>query len=158
MLVKIKVEALPLHFIVLGGFLVAYTAVDLMLTHFVILNSVLFLLGIILLTTRQRLDIDLSEKMYSEYYWVLGMKFSNDSAAFQEIKSAVCVTGNYSQEYGKYNRRFISGTMYMGYIELTDQEKLYVGQNKNKQAMLKKITRIADQLKVPVDASAIAKD
>ena len=158
MRVKIKVEALPIHFLVLGGLLVAYTTVDLIISQFNIINAFLFLFGIVLLTSRQMLDINLSEKRYSEYYWVLGMTLSNYSEGYQEMLAVICTTGNYSQEYGKYNRWFISGIMYKGYIELKDQEKLFVGQSKSKQAMMKKITKIGAQLKIPVEDRSTKED
>ena len=151
MSVKIKVEALPLHFLVLGGFLILYCIFSLITSQAVILNSVLLLLAIILLTSQQRIEINTDNKTYSEFYWVLGMKLSNYVNSYSEIISVECSAANYSQEYGKYNRRFISGIMFKGYIELKEQEKLYIGQNKNKTAMLKKLTKIASQLQVPLE-------
>ena len=151
MSVKIKVEALPLHFLVLGGFLILYSIFSLITSQAVIFNSVLLLLAIILLTSQQRLEINTEEKTYSEFYWVLGMKLSNYVNTYSEIISVECSAANYSQEYGKYNRMFISGIMFKGYIELKEQEKLYIGQNKNKTAMLKKLTKIGSQLQVPFE-------
>lgn len=104
-----------------------------------------------MLTSHQGLTINTDNKKYSEYYWVLGMKLSNFSEQYEEIISLECTPANYSQQYGKYNRRFISGTMYKGYIDLKDQDKLYVGQNKSKRAMMRKLTRICTKLEVPVN-------
>ena len=104
-----------------------------------------------MLTSPHGLTINTDQQKYSEYYWVLGMKLSNYTDQYEEITLIACTSGNYSQQYGKYNRRFISGIMYKGYIELKDQDKLYVGQNKSKQAMLKKLATISKQLKVPVE-------
>ena len=151
MSVKIKVEALPLHFLVLGGFLILYSVFNFITAQGVILNLVLLLLAIILLTSQQRLEINTANNSYSEFYWVLGMKLSNNVVSYSEIISVECTAANYSQEYGKYNRRFISGIMFKGYIELKEQEKLYIGQNKNKTAMLKKLTKIGSQLQVPLE-------
>jgi len=151
MIVKIKVEHLPLHFLVLGGLLDLYATFNFITVQSVILNSILLLIGFLLLTSHQRLDINLTKKIYYEYYWLLGMKLSNYSAPYQELTAVLCTVGNYSQQYGKYNRRFISGTMYKGYIGLKDQEPLYVGQNKSKRAMMKKLMKISKQLEVPVE-------
>jgi hypothetical protein len=150
MKIKIKVEALPLHFLILGGFFILYAIYNLLIWQAVILNSVLLIIGILMLTSHQSLLINTENKAYSEYYWVLGIKINNYSEQYEEITSLECSESNYSQQYGKYNRRFISGTMYKGYIELKDQEKLFVGQNKSKGAMLKRLTKISGQLKVNV--------
>ena len=155
MRIKIKVESLPLHFLILGGFLMSYSILNLLAWQYVLLNLVIFVVGILMLTSHQGLSIDTDKKVYNEYYWVLGMKLSNYSEQYQKITSLACTTGNYSQEYGKYNRRFISGTMYKGYIELKDQDHLFIGQNKSKQAMMKKLTKISAQLKVPVEDKII---
>jgi hypothetical protein len=148
--IKIKVEALPLHFIILGGFLIIYAILNLVTGQYVILSSVLFVLGVFMLTSHQGLSINTDKKMYSEYYWVLGMRLSNYTEQYEEITLITCTSGNYSQQYGKYNRRFISGIMYKGYIELKDQDKLYVGQNKNKHVLMKKLSKISKQLEVAV--------
>ena len=151
MKIKITVEHLPLHFIILAGFLVLYSVFHLITWQSVILNSVLFVIGVLMLTTHQALLINTDKKEYSEYYWMLGIKLNKFTERYQEITSVLCTTGNYSQQYGKYNRRFISGILYKGYIELRDQDKLYVGQNKSKRAMMKKLTTLSAKLEVAVN-------
>ena len=149
--IKIKVETLPLHFLILGGFLILYALFNLVAGYYIILHSIILILGILLLTSHQGLSIKTDERIYSEYYWVFGMKLSNYSEPYKEIISLACTTGRYSQEYGKYNRRFISGTMFLGYIELKDQEPIFIGQNKSKSALMNKLRNISHQLKVPVE-------
>jgi hypothetical protein len=149
--IKIKVEALPLHFIILGGFLIIYAILNLATGQYIILSTVLIVVGVLMLTSHQGLLINTDKKIYSEYYWVLGMKLSNYSELYEEIISLECIKGNYSQQYGKYNRRFISGTMYKGYIELSNQDDLFVGQNKSRRAMIKKLTKISVKLQVPLE-------
>ena len=151
MKIKIAVERLPLHFLILAGFLVLYAVFHLITWQSVILNSVLFVVGAIMLTTHQALLINTDRKEYSEYYWILGIKLNSFTERYQEITSVHCTAGNYSQQYGKYNRRFISGTIYKGHIELSNQDSLFVGQNKSKSAMIKKLTKISAKLKVPVE-------
>ena len=41
--------------------------------------------------------------------------------------------------------------MFNGYIELKDQENLYIGQNKSKQSLLNRLEKIGAQLNVPVE-------
>ena len=149
--IKIKVETLPLHFVILGGFLIIYAILHLATGQYIILSTVLFVVGVLMLTSHQRLLINTDEKMYGEYYWVLGMRFSNYTEQYEEITVIACTSGNYSQQYGKYNRRFINGIMYKGYIELKDQDKLFLGQNKSKHALMKKLSKISQQLEVAVE-------
>ena len=151
MKIKITVERLPLHFIILAGFLVLYSVFHLITWQSMILNSVLFVIGVLMLTTHQSLLINTDKKEYNEYYWMLGIKLNKFTERYQEITSVHCTTGNYSQQYGKYNRRFISGIMFKGYIELRDQDKLYVGQNKSERAMMKKLTTLSAKLEVAVN-------
>ena len=149
--IKIKVEALPLHFLILGGFLILYAIFNLATGQYVILSSVILVVGALMLTSHQGLTINTDQQKYSEYYWVLGMKLSNFSDQYEEITVIACTSGNYSQQYGKYNRRFINGIMYKGYIELKDQDKLFLGQNKSKHALMKKLSKISRQLEVAVE-------
>ena len=149
--IKIKVESLPLHFVLLGAAMIIFAMFDWLASQSYIFDVVLLILGVLLLTSHQRLVIDIKGKKYFEFYWVVGLKMSNSENSFQEITSVFCESGKYSQEYGKYNRRFISGTMFNGYIELKDQENLYIGQNKSKQSLLNRLEKIGAQLNVPVE-------
>jgi len=149
--IKIKVESFPLHFIVLGGILLVYSIFDLIAGQSYILDTILVILGVLLITSHQRVVIDLKNKKYSEFYWVLGLKMSNYEQSYQQITSLVCATGKYSQQYGKYNRRFISGTMYSGYIELKDQENIFIGQHKSKASLMKKLAKIGSQLNITIE-------
>lgn len=147
---KIKVEALPLHFLLLGGFLILYGALNLMAWQALVLNSILLITGILLLTSHQALSINSDKMEYSEFYWVLGLKLNNYTESYSEIISLTCTTGMYSQQYGKYNRRFIQGTMFKGFIELSNQEKLFIGQNKSKKALMLKLNKISAKLELPI--------
>ena len=147
---KIKVEALPLHFLLLGGFLILYGALNLMAWQAVVFNSFLLIAGILLLTSHQALSIDTDKMEYSEFYWILGLKLNNYTESYRKIISLTCSTGMYSQQYGKYNRRFIQGTMFKGFIELSNQGKLFIGQNKSKKALMLKLNKISDKLEVPI--------
>lgn len=140
-----------MHFLILGGFLILYTLLNLAAQQAVILNSVLLLVGILMLTTYQALIINPDKKVYIQYYWVLGIKLNNYTEEYQHVTSVVCKTSNYSQQYGKYNRWFISGIMYKGHITLENQNSIYIGQNKSKKLMLKKLAKISDQLNVPIE-------
>ena len=151
MKIKIKVESLPLHFVLLGAAMVIFAMFDWLASQSYIFDVILFILGVLLLTSHQRLVVDMKSKKYFEFYWVLGLKMSNSENSFQEITSVFCDSGKYSQEYGKYNRWFISGTIYNGYIELKDQDNLYIGQNKNKQSLLNRLEKIGTQLNVAVE-------
>jgi hypothetical protein len=149
--IKIIVERLPLHFIVLGILLISFSIFDSLSTQSYILDAILLVLGVLLLTSKQVLEIDTKNKQYSEYYWVLGLKMNNSSKSFKEIISIFSTSVNYSQQYGKYNRRYISGKLFKGFIELKSQDNLFIGQNKKKEALLKKITILSKDLQIPVE-------
>jgi hypothetical protein len=151
MKIKIRVESLPLHFVLLGVAMVIFAMFDWLSSQSYIFDIVLLILGVLLTTSHQKLVIDKEGKKYNEFYWVLGLKVKKYEESFQEITSVFCESGKYSQQYGKYNRRFINGTMYNGYIELKDQENLYIGQNKRKQSLLNRLEKIGAQLNVAVE-------
>jgi hypothetical protein len=151
MKIKIRVESLPLHFVLLGVAMIIFAMFDWLSSLSYIFDTVLLIFGVLLTTSHQKLVIDKKAKNYNEFYWVLGLKVKNNQESFHEITSVFCESGKYSQQYGKYNRRFISGTMYNGYIELKDQENLYIGQNKRKQSLLNRLEKIGAQLNVAVE-------
>ena len=146
---QIKIESLPLHFLVLGWFLILFNGVNLYINTDIMFNLILLVVGVLLVASQQRVELDLDKKLYSEYYWVLGLRLSPDTEEYSEMLEVILTEGNYSQEYGKYNRRFISGTIFKGYIVLKDQEHIFIGQNKSRKAMERKIIKLADKLKLP---------
>ncbi|MEN8248420.1 MAG: hypothetical protein ABFS32_05775 [Bacteroidota bacterium] len=151
MSIKINVENLPLSLRLLGIALFLLGMLDLYVSESYMLDIALLLIGLTLATTHQRLDINLNTKQYQSYYWILGLKFQNEKFEYQEINSIMCVQGKYNQEYGFYPRMKIKGTMFRGYIKLTDQESLFVGQNKKKEALMKKLEKLGQQMNITVE-------
>lgn len=151
-MVRINIENLPLTFRFLGLVMLVYGGLDLYIAQKYLLDIILLVVGLILVFTHQRLDINLKKKVYQSYYWILGLKMQNETVPFDGVSSVICSQGSYSAAYGKVQRIHIKGIMYKGYIQLTDDdEPLFAGQNRNKNSLLRKMTKISDQLQVPLE-------
>ena len=140
--VKITVERMPVHILVAGFIFTIYGLSEMFLSDLKWVYALVFVLGLIMLTSRQMVNIDHVNKTYSEYKWVLGFKFENYTASFEHISSLSIKGGNYSQQYGMYVRRFISGVIYKMYLDLPGDDPLFLGQSKS----LKKIRDRAEKL------------
>ena len=103
-----------------------------------------------MLTSWQEIIIDTKSQSIHEFNRVCGFRLKENSNIYTTISSIHCKEANYSQEYGKYNRWFLSGTLFRGYLELDGQENLYLGENKIKKQMMKKLEKLANKLGVPV--------
>jgi hypothetical protein len=105
--VKIK-NYLPLFFIVLGvGLMVGGLYGILERT---LLAIGLFLTGLVLTTTQDRLEINLDEKYYREYIWTLGLKWG-EKIKFNQIQYFYLTKSKKSQVYGQtYKNHYVTKT------------------------------------------------
>ena len=150
MKVRINVEMLPLHFVILGVFLVLFNSFELYAMGFSWFSAILLFIGIIMSTTQQQVLINTGSKKFEQFYWVLGMKLSNYSVEYSEIVDVYYVDAKYSQQYGKYNRWFISGVLYKGFIKLRDHDNIYIGKSKSIAGISRRLNKIAKKLNVEV--------
>jgi hypothetical protein len=150
MKIKITVEWLPIHILVGGFIFTIYGLGGVFLGSYKWAYALVFILGLIMLTSRHMVVINQDNKTYSDFYWVLGMKVQNYSTGFEQIKSLTITAGQYSQQYGMYVRRHISGTIYKMYLDFANQESLYIGQSKSDSSIRKKAANIANSLNLQV--------
>jgi hypothetical protein len=140
---KIK-NYLPLFFIVLGiGLMVGglYSILERTL-----LAIGLFLIGLILTTTQDRLEINFDEKYYREYIWTLGLKWG-EKIKFNQIQYFYVTKSNKSQVYGQtYKNHYVTGTHFNGYIKFSEDEKILVADGSSKDWVLKRLKKINSKL------------
>jgi hypothetical protein len=144
---KIK-NYLPLFFIVLGvGLMVGglYSILERTL-----LAIGLFLIGLILTTTQDRLEINFDEKYYREYIWTLGLKWGV-KIKFNQIQYFYLTKSKKSQVYGQtYKNHYVTGSHFNGYIKFSDNEKILVADSSSKDWVLKRLKRINSKLGLEV--------
>ena len=127
----------PFHFIALGAALMALVVIVNPL-----LSVGLFIIGLLFTSTHYRLMLDTKTKKYKEYLFILGYKRGKEQP-FQDIEYIFINKNRSESEYGFANRMYVSGSLYMGYIKLSNGEKLFIGEHKRENKLLKKASKIS---------------
>jgi hypothetical protein len=135
---NIKVDNyLPIQFTVLGVGLCIFGVLYLFSNLFVGLGSVL--VGVVFSTTHYRLEVSRNKKFYHEYVWFLGLKVG-PKIKFSSIEYWYITKSKQTQEYGpQYTRWSSTSTRYNGYLKFSEKEKIYIGDSRGKDLLLKKI-------------------
>lgn len=140
-------HAFPFHFIALGAGLII-TAMLVMLNN-QWLAVPLFILGILLTSTHYRLAIDKKNKTYKEYLWILGFK-KGDELPFEGLDLIYINQVEMASGYGFVTRINISSTYYKVYIELLNDESIFIGESKHEEKVIQKAQRLAHALKLEI--------
>ena len=150
MKIKITVEWMPIHILVGGFIFTVYGLGGVFLGGYKWAYALVFILGIVMVSSRHMVVIDKANNTYSDFYWVLGMKVQNYTASFSQLLSLTVTSGIYTQQYGMYVRRHISGTIYKMYIDLPDDEPIYIGQDKSLSKIRQRAEKLAQDLDLEV--------
>ena len=109
-------------------------------TSDLILGVALFIIGLILATTRYGLKIDIEETSYTVYVWLLGFKLGK-SEKFHHIEkfyiNPVTETASISNYSGA--RKDYSKKVYKAYMLLDNEEKIHVDTHKKEAKLVKKV-------------------
>ncbi len=109
---KITVEWMPIHILVGGIIFTIYGLGGVFIGAYKWAYTLVFILGLVMLTSRHLVVLNTDKHSYSDFYWVLGLKVQNYTAPYKEISSLSITAGNYTQQYGMYVRRHISGVVH----------------------------------------------
>lgn len=108
-----------------------------------LLLGISIILILICLTTQYRVDVNLNEKWFKEYVWILGMK-NGDVVKFSEIDYLFINKGKVSQTSGS---RIQSTTVvkdeYRGFIKFDGNEKIHILTSSNHDELIKEMTGVA---------------
>ena len=151
MKIKITVEYMPVHILVGGIILSIYGLGGVFIGEYKWAYALVFILGLLMLTSRHMVIVNTANKFYSDFYWVLGIKVQNYTATWNKIQFITLTSGQYSQQYGMYVRRFISGTIYKMYLVLDENGPVYIGQSKSDSKIRSRAKKIADELGVDIN-------
>jgi hypothetical protein len=106
----------------------------------------LIVMGVVLSTMQNRLALNLKEKSYREYVWILGIKLGG-KIKFEEIQYFYITKSKVSQVYGQtYKNHYVTVTRFNGYLKFSDDEKIAVGNSASKDSLLKKIKKVNEDL------------
>jgi hypothetical protein len=144
---KIK-NYLPLFFMILGVGLMVGGLYSILEKTF--LSIGLLLIGLVLVTTQCRLQINFDEKYYREYVWTLGLKWG-EKIKFNQIQYIYLTKTKKHQVYGQtYKNHYVTGTHFNGYIKFSDNEKILVADGSSKNWVLKRLKKINSKLGLEV--------
>lgn len=109
----------------------------------------LILLGILILSTHYRLAVDLEQKTYREYLWILGMK-QGEVTPFEDLQEIRVRLITQKITYGVVSRVNGRKQVYTADLILDNQENLYLGEHSNEQKLMKKLDKVKEQLSIPI--------
>ncbi|MFN6946971.1 MAG: hypothetical protein ACK4ND_18655 [Cytophagaceae bacterium] len=117
-----------------------------------IFGFLLSLLGVVFLTTFYVKEINLKEKAYKDYFFILGLQLQKKSWKFDSVDRMIVTRNNYSRVI---NTRFSSRTVYWseftGSLIFVPHRKLKLITRNNKKDLLKDLKEFAHFLEIDVE-------
>ncbi|SHJ67133.1 hypothetical protein SAMN04488028_101856 [Reichenbachiella agariperforans] len=143
-LIKIKSDNLfPAHFQILGGLLL-FMAV-LLLFGAVYWSPILLLIGGVILTTHSGVEFDTASRRYRNFHSVFYIKFGEWIKYDRAVK--IYINRLQTSQY-IYTRVNVGSTIrkesYAAYLKLSDDTKLYLSSNEDKDNLKIKIVPVAE--------------
>jgi hypothetical protein len=116
----------------------------------VLVALALIIVGLVIITTHYRLQVDLDNKTYHDYLWIAGFK-NGEKGVFHQIEYLFI---NKSKVKETMQLRVASSAIqrevFNGYLKFSEQDKVHLLTLDSKESLIKKIKGIASQLKVDV--------
>ncbi len=138
----------PGTFIFLGGLLVIGGLIA--LTKILALGLVLLLVAAFLFTTTYGITIDLGQKRYHDYLWMLGFK-KGEWRSFEKVEYFFIKKRNASQTmHMKSITNTVHKPVYDGYLRFSEDNKVFIATFEDKAKLIAKLKPLADQLGVDV--------
>ncbi|MEQ9301869.1 MAG: hypothetical protein RIF33_25035 [Cyclobacteriaceae bacterium] len=138
----------PGTFIFLGALLFVCGLVA--LTKSVALGLLLFLISAFLLTTTYGMTIDMEQKRYHDYLWMLGYK-KGKWHSFERVDYFFIKKRNASQTmHMKSITNTVHKPVYDGYLRFSEEDKVFIATYEKKSKLLAKLKRMAKQLEVEI--------
>jgi len=154
-MINIKQEAyLPLSFRMGGYFLVILGLLRLVSTIVIdfslmaaLLGLVLILVGAILITAHYRLEINVSDRTYHDYVWLLSAKTGSVTSFSYVHKIYINQLKQKTGYHSRSGRRFESSdVIYKAFMKLDNGEKVHMDTDVNEEELDKRVKKIIAQL------------
>jgi len=138
----------PFHFIALGVGLFLFGIITFFMNTVVAI--ILILTGFLFTSTHYRVKIDLKQKRFKEYLWIMGFQ-QGQSMPYERMDSLYVNDVKYGRAYGFVTRINASGRIYKAYLNFTDHdEPVFIGEHKKLEKLKRKLDRIAKVIDLPV--------
>lgn len=106
--------------------------------------------SLIIFTTHYRLQLDLDNKVYHDYVWVLGMKHG-EKGRFDRIEYLFVKKSKVSQTmYSRGASSTIKKELYDGYLKFSNGKKIHLSTKENKADLIANLKGMGTQLNVRV--------
>ena len=131
------------------GVVLAFSAVVVIFFHFLI-GLALLIGSVVIFTTHYRLRIDLDQRVYCDYVWIMGIKHGK-TASFEKIdylfiKKSHTVQNMYARVYTTSVRKDV----YDAYLRFSETKKIHLVTRESKRLLVKQVKILAAQLGVEV--------
>jgi hypothetical protein len=117
--------------------------------HFLI-GLALLIGSVVIFTTHYRLRIDLDQRVYSDYVWIMGIKHgkitSFEKIDYLFIKKSRTVQNLYARGYETSVRKDV----YDAYLRFSETQKIHLVTRESKRLLVKQVKILAAQLGVDV--------
>lgn len=137
------------------GFVVFFGAVLLLLAFLVLLTKpvigiIMAVVSVVILTTHYRFGIDLTDKSYRDYLWILGFK-NGPRKKFDAIQYLFIKKSKVSQTM---HLRAASSTIHKeqfdGYLKFSENDKVHLISHDDKDKLIEKLRRISTALNTSI--------
>lgn len=120
--------------------------------EYVFWSVMLFVIGILILTTRYVTEINLKDKKYRDYLFFLGLPLNQKARTFAVLNHIVITKGNYAQTVNTRSQsRQFDWSDYTGTLLIDDTDALDLLTKNSKAELLKGLKEFVDFLQVDVE-------
>lgn len=136
--------------IVFTGVLVILLGVVSLIASQLLAGVLFIIIGIVLVTTHYRLEVNFNEKTYHDYVWFLGLK-KGDKGQFHMLDYLFIKKIRQRQNLNsRISSKTITTEAYDGYLKFNGGETIHLFTKSSKTGILKSVNKIANALEVKV--------
>lgn len=107
--------------------------------------------GLMILTTRYQLSVDLENKTVSDYLWLFGIKTNLEKFRYQKMHYVLITKIHYKQQLNHQSiSSSISGTLYKAFL-VCDEQKHFLGESQNFSKLQSKMSSICFKLNTRIN-------
>lgn len=124
--------------------------VGLLATPYFVFGIITLILLICILTTHYALEINLTDKTFRHYLWILGFKQTH-TQTYDLIEYAFIQSSKVSRtSYSTATSNTFASLVYNGYLKFSDDTKIHLIQSPKKEIVFKKLKILAADLKIEI--------
>jgi len=116
-----------------------------------VVGLIVLAIGVVILTTHQRLEIDLQNKTYYDYVSFLGFLKQGERGRFDTVQYLFIKTNRVSQTVNsRVSSMTVTKMVFDGYLKFSDEDKIHIAARDNKDKLVKKLQGISNQLNIQI--------